>query len=181
MCFQSHRESEWFLSHAASVRVIICASDDKNVSWLVLTIFLSIFFLELLGTFSNICYCLFSMEHLLSSIIPDSTKTLIFSHYFFLLFLQIWILSLFIRSASLLLSLGLCRCHLTPSRGLRSCHCGPQLRKKTSFFITIHRTYCSQFICSSLSCNYHLQVGQGLKISSVHLGPWGFQFSNLSL
>ena len=53
--------------------------------------------------------------------------------------------------------------------------------KKLSFFNTIHGTYCSHLISSFPSCNYHHQVGQGLKISSVHLCPWGLQFLNLSL
>ena len=97
-------------------QIIICASDAKSVSWLVLTLFL-IFFLELLGTSPIMGYCLFfSIAHLLSSIISVLTRAVIFLIIFFSSFRKFEFKVSSVGWQAFCQGLVYVRGHLTPSR-----------------------------------------------------------------
>ena len=67
-------------------RFIVCVSDAESVSWFVLTLFLIIFFLELLGTSFFMTYHCFFTICLLPSIIIRFDKGF---HFFLMIFLPL--------------------------------------------------------------------------------------------
>lgn len=160
----------------------MCASDAKSISWPVLTLFLIVFFLELLGTSSIMVYCLFfSMAHLFVLHHTRYDKGL---RFFLIISFSSFHKIEF--EVSLLgwqgFCLGLCEMPSDPFQEpvilvLWTTSSEKKFLPLTESMEPIVLTSYTHFPYVIIT----FRLDKVWKMSSVHLCPWGFQFLNLSL